>query len=179
MSDLNYTHTIKEIIDRFDFNKAHKIMSFLEWKWAFSSNSEFRVPKVEEIVNHCQRLLQTVSHSKGDNYLESGGFIAVRSGDGSLELRFTPVHCDSFYYDDVAGYHLSFENGHKIIVQHFFKKVDIEVGSRWISTGKVIVTVTQVDFERNELTYVDYLGNERKKDIFCFQSRYCLILEDS
>ena len=84
------------------------------------------------------------------------------------------------------------KNGNRIVVQHFFKGPEIQVGSRWQGSSDNIVTVEEVKIlpqmpEGNgdirdwyEIYYFWEEKGEKKtwnKDCFNFQVRYCLILE--
>lgn len=171
---LNYTKTIEEILNGFDFHKVQKVMRSLNWFWGFKEGN--RIPEILEMKTHCRRLLKQVISNKT---LESGGFRAQHCKDGSLGLDFIVANRDAYYYDNQLCQHFSFENGHKILVQTMVKATEIKKGSRWISSENYIVTVTEIDLERKELSYIDGLGNKIDKDIFSFQCRYCLIVEDS
>jgi hypothetical protein len=84
-------------------------------------------------------------------------------------------------------YETKIENGHKFIVGHFFKAHEIQVGSRWIGASGCIVTVEGIDSYGStdpwyEVVYSWYENEEKKthdKDVFAFQCRYCLIVEDT
>jgi hypothetical protein len=77
------------------------------------------------------------------------------------------------------------ENGHKFIVGHIFKGEEIQVGSRWIGASGGIVTVEGLNSYGStdpwiEVAYSWELNGEKfthEKDVFIFQSKYCLILE--
>jgi hypothetical protein len=83
---------IQEILDNFDFEQMHKVMTFLNWKWYYDA-----VPTIEELKEIAKNLLnQTVkgiNNFKGFNNLfcSSGGFRAIGKKDGEviyLELLF-------------------------------------------------------------------------------------------
>lgn len=75
------------------------------------------------------------------------------------------------------------------IEEHFFKSNEIKVGSRWIGSSGIIVTVEKVlsypasDHEENHHYYIVYSWNENgekkthKKELFAFQVRYGPIIE--
>lgn len=84
-------------------------------------------------------------------------------------------------------YETKIKNGYKFIVGHFFKAYEIEVGSRWISSSGGIVTVESINSYGipnpwYEVVYSWEENGEKKthdKDVFSFQCRYCLIVEDT
>lgn len=173
---MNYTQTIDQILKTFDFERARRFMEFDNWEWAHLDGS-YKVPDVETIKKSCHSLLENAVKVK--DHCFSGGFSAEYSQDGSLELKFVPVESWSYYYDKKLGFHLSFENDRKIVVQHIFPSEEVKVGSKWVADRNYLVEITDVDLERNELTYVNSDGIERQKDIGSFQSHYCLVLEDT
>jgi len=83
-------------------------------------------------------------------------------------------------------YQTKTRNGHKFIVGHFFKAHEIQVGSHWIGSSGGIVTVEGFNTYGSidpwiEVVYSwDDHGVKRTndKDVFSFQCRYCLIVED-
>jgi hypothetical protein len=78
-------------------------------------------------------------------------------------------------------------NGHKAIIRHIFKAEELKVGSRWIGAGggKTVVTIECLNQYGSidpwtEVVYSWELNGEKfthEKDVFIFQSKYCLILE--
>lgn len=77
-------------------------------------------------------------------------------------------------------------NGHKAVVRHFFKAHEIQVGSRWIGSSGGIVTVEGFNSYGDTDPWIEVVyswdenGVKRTndKDVFSFQCRYCLIIED-
>jgi hypothetical protein len=77
-------------------------------------------------------------------------------------------------------------DGRKAIVRHIFKAHEIQVGSRWIGVSGVIVTVEGINSYGStnpwyEVVYSWEENGEKKthdKDVFSFQCRYCLIVEE-
>lgn len=76
------------------------------------------------------------------------------------------------------------QNGHTIVVRHFFKPDEIEVGSRWMGSSGGIVTVEGLNQYGStdpwtEVVYSWMENGEKRtheKDCFSFQCRYCLIV---
>jgi hypothetical protein len=84
-------------------------------------------------------------------------------------------------------YETKIQNGHKFIVGHFFKPHEIQIGSRWISSCGYVVTVEGLNSYGStdpwyEVVYSWEENGVKKthdKDVFSFQCRYCLIVEDT
>ena len=89
---------IPTIIERFDFEKVHKVMTFLNWRWAMTS-AGYAVPSVAELRSEAIRLLQhsvslweqNGSPATGMN-VSTGGIqanvIVFASGESTLQLLF-------------------------------------------------------------------------------------------
>lgn len=75
---------IDEVMDWFDFDKVHKAMKALEWKWAGCLNG---VPEVPELRKKARELLKYCLEAPKDTYTGTGGFVAEKRGD-LLFLRF-------------------------------------------------------------------------------------------
>jgi hypothetical protein len=88
----------------------------------------------------------------------------------------------------VMDYETEIIDGRKAVVRHFFKAHEIQVGSRWAradgSKGYVTVEGFNTYGSTNpwiEVVYSWELNGEKfthEKDVFIFQSKYCLIVED-
>lgn len=87
---------VNEILCTFDFEKVHKVMKFLNWKWA-SSRTEDQIPSLGELVLKAQELIysslaEISTQSTEDYFVMTGGFkvTIIRCYDGYLiiELMF-------------------------------------------------------------------------------------------
>lgn len=79
----NYLKQIKEIMTEFDFEKVHKVMKFLNWKW-----SEVGVPSINMLKMTAKQLLSEVALSHNDDtWTETGGF-RVEKRFNKLTLSF-------------------------------------------------------------------------------------------
>ena len=79
---------LDNIMDNFDFDQVHKVMVFLNWKWA-NSNGGLGVPEKYELRGEARRLLKMAIEEK--TTVSTGGFIAeYREGevDGWMDLKF-------------------------------------------------------------------------------------------
>lgn len=74
---------IAEIMDFFDFDKVHKAMVALNWKWAMAEDG---VPQIWELRKEARRLLYQVAFSNCE-MVSCGGFTASKMEDG-LKLSF-------------------------------------------------------------------------------------------
>jgi hypothetical protein len=76
---------IDDIMDEFEFDKVHKVMEFLDWKWWFDGETE-RVPEVYELRKKAREYLRYVAKHGGTT--GSGGFMAqCRKGHDETEGR--------------------------------------------------------------------------------------------
>ena len=79
---------IDKIISDFDFEKVHKVMLAVNWRWG-STNG---VPPVGSLVLRAQELLQDVSKMDVGYSIGTGGFKATKISDEDdgegLELEF-------------------------------------------------------------------------------------------
>ena len=79
---------LDNIMDNFDFDQVHKVMVFLNWKWA-NSNGSLGVPEKYELRSEARRLLKMAIEEK--TTVSTGGFLAeYREGelDGWMDLKF-------------------------------------------------------------------------------------------
>ena len=88
------------------------------------------------------------------------------------------------------NYETEIIDGRRAVVRHFFKAHEIQVGSRWARAdgSKGYVTVEGLNtYGSNptdpwiEVVYSWEKDGEKfthEKDVFAFQCRYCLIVED-
>ena len=80
---------IKKIMKHFDFEKVHKVMELLDWKWKTEEGLE--VPSVKQLKKYAKKQLENVvdnyKKKHEDLYISSGGF-ETRMEYGELYLRF-------------------------------------------------------------------------------------------
>ena len=88
------------------------------------------------------------------------------------------------------NYEIETIKGHKAVVRHWFKSEDLKVGSRWIGSSGHIVTLDKIevrDVPNSSSPWVTVHYSSVKengevvthdKDLFSFQCRYCLMIED-
>ena len=79
---------LDNIMDSFDFDQVHKVMVFLNWKWA-NRNGGLEVPEKYELRSEARRLLKMAIEEK--TIVSTGGFIAeYREGEegGWMDLKF-------------------------------------------------------------------------------------------
>lgn len=69
---------IDDILDHFNFDKVHKAMQALDWKWV--AEDGFAIPEVYQLRKEARRLMEMVSDNlaKGNDeyYVGTGGFVA-------------------------------------------------------------------------------------------------------
>lgn len=76
---------IDEILDQFDFQKVKEVMDALNWTWAIGTESH--VPDIPELRKKAREMLWDSIRSK-DRMIKTGGFVAEKEDDDTLELRF-------------------------------------------------------------------------------------------
>lgn len=97
---------IEDIIRDFNFEKVHRVMEMLNWKWAATS---YGVPTIEELKGEARRLL--VEAATEETQVATGGFRAVyeKSQDCAFDpdpyigLEFIVEECEGFVDDDEDG----------------------------------------------------------------------------
>ena len=88
LTDKHY-ETIMDCLDEFDFDRVHKVMTFLDWKYSDSTE----VPSVEYLRKNARKYLMEVAkqalETKSENICATGGFRyeAKLYEDGYLWLR--------------------------------------------------------------------------------------------
>lgn len=88
---------IDDIMHNFNFEKIHKVMEMLDWKWAMT---KFGVPTIEELKEEARRLL--VEAANGETQVATGGFRAVCEKNGAddpdpfISLEFVLEECEGF-----------------------------------------------------------------------------------
>jgi hypothetical protein len=83
-----FEEQVLEVLESFDFDRAHRTMEYLDWTWA----SLGRIPTKREITAEAGRLLRELAGKPG--VLGSGGLRASLKEDGTLSLKF--VVCESW-----------------------------------------------------------------------------------
>jgi hypothetical protein len=77
---------IDNIIENFDFDKVHRVMVFMDWKWAFSV--VVRVPSIDELKDEARRLLGNLVENN-NRFTECGGLRAEKyKKDDYFRLSF-------------------------------------------------------------------------------------------
>jgi hypothetical protein len=72
------------VLDGFDFEKVHNVMTFLGWKW-FTLDG-VKVPSINQMKESCRELFEEVASGETDN-MASGGFSVRKYGD-NIVLEF-------------------------------------------------------------------------------------------
>jgi hypothetical protein len=98
----DYKNKIEYIIKNFDFDKVHKTMQALDWKW-FDSCSEDGIPTTGELVLKALELLEEAAkYNEDEAIFATGGFYARKSKD-VLSLSFSVSDWDTETYQE-EGY---------------------------------------------------------------------------
>lgn len=78
---------IDDIMDNFNFEKVHKVMTFLNWTWYNLETMKEYIPTIQEIRSSARDRLKTVLLEKY-GYCESGGLVARKYDDDTISLEF-------------------------------------------------------------------------------------------
>lgn len=93
---------LDNIMDNFDFDQVHKVMVFLDWKWA-NSNGSLEVPEKYELKGSARRLLKMAIEEK--TTVSTGGFIAEyteKEESGWMDLKFVVSDWDEKVEKDLV-----------------------------------------------------------------------------
>lgn len=97
----NYDLKIKYVLDHFNFDKVHDVMTATDWKWQHMDDpddSSTRVPSIERMKRTAAYLLYKVATGKEKNWA-TGGFQARRFVSGEIELSFVVAETGTYDYD--------------------------------------------------------------------------------
>jgi len=75
---------VNEIMDWFDFEKVHRVMKFLRWKW---DSAEEGIPSIGEIRESSRKLL-TQAVLNNTNISSGGLVITYEPNENYLRLQF-------------------------------------------------------------------------------------------
>ena len=97
----NYDLKIKYVLDHFNFEKVHDVMTASNWKWQHTDDPEdttHRVPTIERMKKVATHLLYQVSTQKEKTW-GTGGFQARRFLSGQIELSFVVAETGTYDCD--------------------------------------------------------------------------------
>jgi hypothetical protein len=86
---------IDAIINEFDFDRVHRIMRLLRWKYG-DENLELKTPSKKDIIDAAYRVMKGAVRS---GFCACGGFEATYE-EGFLTLKFVPVSGEYEHYPD-------------------------------------------------------------------------------
>lgn len=105
---------INEVLDNFDFERVHKVMTFLDWKWISLSEGTNEVPSIARMVRSAQQYLSMAydglakaSHGDNQYMVGCGGFevwakrytTGLDKPDVLLTLSFNLAQFEAATYD--------------------------------------------------------------------------------
>jgi hypothetical protein len=90
--------SIPVVMNRFDFDKVHRVMTFLDWKWA-TTQTGYAVPSVSELeaeayrqLSYCVDEFEKRGRPASGMNISSGGFqaniVTFERGTPQLQLLF-------------------------------------------------------------------------------------------
>ena len=99
---------IDAVMDEFDFEKVHRVMNFLEWKW-INERKDLEVPSIAQLKQAARRLLREsyrcwnkfgYSHAiAGSGGFRAAFYEAGEDGDANFQLMFAvdEQHSHDYY----------------------------------------------------------------------------------
>jgi hypothetical protein len=97
----NYDLKIKYVLDHFNFERVHDVMTATNWKWQHMDDPEdtsHRVPTIERMKRVATHLLYQVATEK-EKIWGTGGFQARRFLSGQIELSFVVAETGTYDCD--------------------------------------------------------------------------------
>lgn len=79
---------INAILDRFDFEKVHRAMQVLDWRWHTTEQGMNQVPSRVDLRRSAREMLSQLSTMPKTRYMSTGGFVVRREVGGALSLAF-------------------------------------------------------------------------------------------
>jgi len=90
--DALYEKMVEDVLGNFDFERVHKVMTCLDWKWREG------IPNYYQLIKTAKDLLERVL-KKDIKYIGTGGFTATKEvfddGDIRLGLYFSVADWES------------------------------------------------------------------------------------
>ena len=81
--------SIDHIMDHFDFEKVHKAMVALNWKWGCMDSETLQVPEVADLKKAARRMLrEAILRPEPDYTVATGGFHIQKLDGEELKLSF-------------------------------------------------------------------------------------------
>lgn len=69
---------VDKLLEEFDFERVHKTMQTLDWKWYHPGEDGTKVPSLDEIKKRARQVIQEAAESaamsKGEYVIGTGGF---------------------------------------------------------------------------------------------------------
>jgi hypothetical protein len=94
--------SIDHIMDNFDFEKVHRTMEALNWKWGSLNADTLRVPHLVELKQAARKMLrEAVLRPEPDYTVATGGFYVQKLDGEELKLTF---QLDEWCADLTTGY---------------------------------------------------------------------------
>ncbi len=94
--DIRYwANRIFSILENFDFEKVHRVMTLLDWKW-YREDETFAIPSVQDIKKRAHDMMWNIVGSDYISISSAGFRIDIDKICGQMELSFVVENfCDS------------------------------------------------------------------------------------
>lgn len=80
----NRQKVINHIIDKFDFDKVHRIMTIMDWQW--NIDNDYYIPSADEIKS---RAIELLNNTYSDILMDND--LWYDDGSGGLEVLYDPT----------------------------------------------------------------------------------------
>lgn len=88
---------INHLIDKFDFEKVHKVMVVLDWKWV---NCD-AVPDIKKMKEHVRSLFNDLYIKKNLMYVQCGGFKLSKEKEDDIDIFILEfIVTESLYFNE-------------------------------------------------------------------------------
>lgn len=96
----NFDLQISSVMERFDFEKTHRVMTFLNWEWA-NTHKGRAVPTIDEMKSCAYDLLLTVVEEYNKGTIPNGGSAATGGFEARIHVwESKPESVELLFYVD-------------------------------------------------------------------------------
>ena len=79
---------INEVLDNFDFDKVHKAMTALEWKWYGFQEDTLEVPSIARLIRTAEKYLSQAYDGLAKNEWNSNEYMTASGGFEAWAKRY-------------------------------------------------------------------------------------------
>lgn len=90
---------VDEVMDWFDWERVHKVMEFLDWKWGLAGE----VPSIQELRSKAREHMYIVIDANKPQYMITSGGLKATAFRDEKSGKLTGVHLEFVLADWYAG----------------------------------------------------------------------------